>query len=494
MRSAFGTCGYMETELAKSILFWFRRDIVPLLVAGPEMPLSMKSSFGFKGNNGLDTALPTPRGFLSGIGSLEVDRIGRILLFLSIFWFFWISVSPFLSEPSISLEFQFKTSNRINQVVVIGLSLFSFVLLLTRDLRILKALMSPALIAMLGWLAFTVATSSHPDASLKHFVLTVFILVMSAAFLAVPESERQFAQLLAVGTIATLLLAYGGLVLVPSRAIHQGWDMVEPDLAGCWRGHFAQKNAAGSAMVMCVFIGVFIARKGWRLIGAGIGVAAIVFLFGTQSKTSIGLLAVALLLAGVALSVHRTVPRVAIVAIPLLLLVLFTVGSVIFPAISTILEQTGIDITFTNRTTIWRFAVAHLSEHPFTGQGLASFWGTFEILHSNLAMQTWASRATDAHNAYLDVALAAGLPGLVLALIWFVIIPLRELKPVETYSDPDLTRLFVRCWLFFLLSSSLESNFFAGGGVAWFMAVVSIFGLRLQSETSLRARKTVEAQ
>jgi O-antigen ligase len=94
--------------------------------------------------------------------------------------------------------------------------------------------------------------------------------------------------------------------------------------------------------------------------------------------------------------------------------------------------------------------------------------------------------ATSGHNSYLDIALSTGIPGLVMALCFVLVLPLRDIgriAPQDQHSP--LTRLFVRIWLYALFHAVLESFFFVGGNIIWFMLVVALTGLRLQSRAVL---------
>ena len=100
--------------------------------------------------------------------------------------------------------------------------------------------------------------------------------------------------------------------------------------------------------------------------------------------------------------------------------------------------------------------------------------------------KSWAYRASDAHNGYLNVAVMTGVVGLVLALVWIVAQPLADIiRNNESRNDP-LTMLFVQIWLFGIVLSAFESTFFGGGNCLWAMMIVSIVGLRYLVTMPLR--------
>ena len=97
-------------------------------------------------------------------------------------------------------------------------------------------------------------------------------------------------------------------------------------------------------------------------------------------------------------------------------------------------------------------------------------------------METWAYRASDAHNGYLNLAVTVGLVGLALALAWIVAQPFADFRRVRAAeNDPALTMLFLRVWIFGLSLSGFESVLFRGGSDTWLWMVIAIVGLRFQA-------------
>ena len=78
-------------------------------------------------------------------------------------------------------------------------------------------------------------------------------------------------------------------------SIHQASDVLEPELAGDWRGVFGHKNEASAAMVLFVFIGIFVARVRSLGLGAVIVALALPFLYFTHSKTAMAALPLTLI-------------------------------------------------------------------------------------------------------------------------------------------------------------------------------------------------------
>lgn len=418
------------------------------------------------------------------VAPITVDRnVFGAFLFLAIFLFFWITVNPYVDLTGIaSLDPASENSNRLNQIVTILIfgGMLTFGLL--HPLR--SIILQPHVLLALtfGWLLFTALLSNHPFLGIKALILAIIVQVNASIFLLLPASEKQFAKLLAAGTLIMLGFAYFGVMFMPQLAIHQASELREPMNAGFWRGHFPHKNAAAGAMVITAFIGLFVMSVWSRMIGLLIVALACVFLLHTGGKSASAMLPAILILAW--LFEKFRFLRIPIAVGGVAAFNLLAVGSAVIRPFREFVNSFGIDPTFTNRADIWRFAFSAISERPLVGYGLKSFWQTKELVYSGGRLETWAVEAYNGHNAYLDLMVQAGVPGLILVLFLVLFLPLRDINR----SDPDgihsnVTRLFVRIWLYTLLNSGLESTFLESGSMLWFMFLVALYSFRLRSQT-----------
>jgi O-antigen ligase len=405
-----------------------------------------------------------------------VDYCIRSALFVGVFLIIWISFHPFvnLAEPPAEVT---EGGNRINQI---GYSLL-FLVLATwtylNGLSRLRLLMRPTLVAMILWFVASAALSWDPALAGRRLIFSLMLMAIGAMVLLLPRNQRHFADLIAAAVVIVLLVSYLGVALTPSLAVHQATDFLEPEHAGNWRGVFPHKNQAGAAMAVFSFVGLFIARTRNLALGLLIVALSVTFLAFSHSKTAIGLFPVALLMA----EIVARVPRLLAVATALALVVVLnvlTVGSVYSEAVRSLLDATISDSSFTGRTDIWQFAIAHLAERPVFGFGFSSFWGTEYVVYGLSQSLTWANAATDAHNAYLNLALTVGIPGLVLAIAWIVVLPVADFCRAREAGRTPLQMLFLRVWLFGLLASCFESVLFQQIGEVWFLMLTAAFGLR----------------
>jgi O-antigen ligase len=121
-----------------------------------------------------------------------------------------------------------------------------------------------------------------------------------------------------------------------------------------------------------------------------------------------------------------------------------------------------------------------VAQRPITGYGFSAFWGTPEVIYGLGDNSTWVNLATDAHNAYLNLAVTIGLPGMFLTIVWFVILPIMDYyRRVDRAGSDPLHTLFLRVCLFGTFESCFESSMFQQVGEVWFFYLVAAFGLRL---------------
>ncbi|WP_199085345.1 O-antigen ligase [Bosea sp. ASV33] len=407
--------------------------------------------------------------------------IAAPLLFTATMLFYLVTLTPFIDLSAVATSDAATTkSNAINQIVYLGLTAALWFTVFRSSARHLAARPRGILIMMLIWFGIVSALSAQPDLALKRVFLAMLTIVNGSALLLLPRSERQFAGMLALCCCVALALAYLGVALLPHVAVHQASEVREPMNAGLWRGHFAHKNAAAAAMVVISFVGLYLFGTGRRLVGGLMVLLAAVFLAQTGGKSAIAALPGILAIAW-AFERWRAI-RTPMVVLGIATFNILTIGCAMSPAMRDLVAGLGVDPTFTNRIDIWKIGATAALDRPLSGHGFQLFWQTDAMVHKGGAAAGWAYAAFNGHNAYLDMAITTGLPGLVLTLVLVVWLPLRAINRAEaTANDPALTRLFVRIWLYGILAACVESLFFQSGSLIWFMLVVAIFGLHLQA-------------
>ena len=419
--------------------------------------------------------------------AVDLDTLVRSVLFLAAFLAAWISFHPF---PDLSLPPQavVQGGDPANQIGFTALILGFAGWLYYHEPRRLLLVLRPVLIATIAWCALSVITSWEPLLAARRLVFELIVIAISAMILLLPKNLRHFTDLLAAATLIVLLASYLGVLLLPQYAIHHATDFLEPEHAGDWRGVFPHKNNAGAAMVLFVFVGLYVTRMRSFALGATIVALAALFLAFTESKTAIGVLPIALILSGIIGRSRRAAVGIGLVVTMLFVFELCSVGTVIFEPMQNLMQAIMPDATFTGRTEIWQLAVQALVHRPLTGYGFSAFWGTPEVVYGLGDNTTWANAATDAHNAYLNLAVTIGIPGMLLVVLWVVVLPIADFcRRTPEPETAALQMLFLRVCLYGVFASCFESSILQQAGETWFFYMTSTFGLRYLSLTRATA-------
>jgi O-antigen ligase len=429
---------------------------------------------------------PTARLMAERIAALDARAAAATLLTYLIPLVVVLTLSPF---PSLAGKAPEAGSEAVTYLTFAVLTAAALPLALQTGWRALLALASPAMLALLAWLALTSAVlSADPSTSVRRLVLTLLTFGLAALLPLLARSLSQFRDALVAAALAMLLLSYLGLLLVPEAAIHQVSDP-EPQLAGDWRGIYSHKNGMGAVAAVLTLVGLFAMRAGRPLAGGLVAVTSLIFLLGSGGKSATGLIFVALGVAWLMTRARSFALRAMLALAPLVALNALTVGSVAIPVFGAIVASLPVDATFTGRTDIWSFALEQIAARPVTGHGFMAFWGTAALAHGIEDPTVWAGSAATSHNAYLDLALTIGLPGLLLAMLVLVAAPLRHFHAtVGRAENGRLSRFFLAVWLFALYHGSFEAFFLSRADPAWFLMALSVCGLRYASLGPIRAR------
>lgn len=406
----------------------------------------------------------------------------RSVLLAAIFLLLWISLHPFVSlgDPDELTE----TGSIANQI---GYSLLLILLAgwcFAHDPSRLLILLRPIFVAMLLWFVLSVVTSWEPALSARRLIFTLVSMSIAAMVLLLPTNQRHFASVMAAVALIVLAACYLGVFLAPALSVHQTSDLAEPELAGDWRGVFSHKNEASVAMVLFIFIGMFVARVRSFTLGSLIVVSALLFLLFTQSKTAIAMLPITLILTGAINRIRQPAIGITLGLSVVGVFIILSIGSLYWEEVRDLLDMVLPDASFTGRTDIWQFALDHIAQRPITGYGFGAFWGTHEVVYGMSGNSVWANTVAHAHNAYLNLALTIGIPGSALVTAWLVVLPLIDFyRAAPDPAASPLRLLFLRTCLYAACASCFESLLLQEGGLFLFTAA---FGLRFLSLSRLK--------
>lgn len=281
-----------------------------------------------------------------------------------------------------------------------------------RTLR--TALKAPLIWLFVGWAIVSMLWSVTPELTFRRS-LSLLLSTIYGLTLAIRFSQEEWIELagkaLALSVISSLL--FGALLPNWGRMMYEG-DLV-------WRGVFAHKNTLGINVVVSMLFFIYLLRTrnrkgdktflGMGIIGAGF------LLIKSNSVTSI-LLAVLLLFCFLIILFLRKFPRDWYVVAVILFWLIAVLGIVLISEAGTVLGFFGRDISLTGRIPLWQIVWEFITQRFWLGYGYGGFWSGW----AGLSGEVWQKvgwQPPQAHNAYLEIWLGLGLPGLIfILLIW----------------------------------------------------------------------------
>lgn len=324
-----------------------------------------------------------------------------------------------------------------------------------------------SLFVALAWCTLSLSWAYAPAVGLRRLALTAIVIV--SIFRAVDELGvvRTIAALRVI-LLAVLLLNYLFMVISPI-AIHRSNEIGAGNLIGAWRGAMAHKNFAGAACAATILAFALGGRgPAWWLRLAVVAAAAF-FLVMTQSKTSIGLVALALMCGVFYLGYdprYRSllVPLFAIVAAVLAYAGVLRYHQLIAP----LYGQTG----FSGRVQIWAPMVRFIADHPYSGAGFGSFWDIGAIGPIDNYAKGWAAGVGNGHEGYLDLATQIGLPGLVAVVLAATVIPIGRLLATR-HADRSSGALALALLVFCAGHNLTETSLFDRAAIVQIFAMLA---------------------
>ena len=355
------------------------------------------------------------------------------------------------------------------------------------DPRKVSLLFGASWLLLLSLLMFGVMNAAEPAAAFRAAFFTLMAMATMLAVLVIPRDADAFSTVLAVAGLTVIGVSYFGLVALPGTAIHTTAS-AEPQHAGLWRGLFPHKNVAGPVMACFSFAGFYLLRRGWRWTGLVMLVAAMVFMANTGSKTTAGLVPLAIGIVILPGLIGMRPLTVILFAVAVVGTGVATLGMVFIDPVGDLILSYIPDLTYTGRTTLWEFAGEMIAKRPWTGYGFDSFWGSKMLLATDKPFDSaWDIRTiVHGHDGYLDIALTLGLPAMIVAVLALLVAPARDYLHVPRLKENIyLADLFMMIVLFTALNAFLESFFFRRADPVWLFMVLGTFGLRLVARMSV---------
>ena len=394
----------------------------------------------------------------------------------------WTEVQPFTDLQNYAAIDDATQSNTARKFITVGLVFGAVALVMLRGqlTALLKSISLPLVLVVI-WFAATSVISPATGLALNRLALGFSVIAIAAALPLTLRRVDQFALVLALAASAIIISSIVSVAFAPEVAVHTAKDVSEQTLAGDWRGVFAHKNKLAAICAVMVIIGLFVARALNMAWGTAIVVAALFLMVMSGGKSAMLLTVPSMVVAFFVVRLRGSVPSFAAAFGLIGFMLLVTIGSTAFTWVQGFTNAIMPDASFTGRTEIWQLAMDAIGQRPVTGYGYYVFWDT-NIVYGAAESGASAARASHAHNGYLETALAGGVPGLVLVLIWAAIQPWRHIRKLRTRLASNVERAFLdflsQTWLFGLLISCLEAVLFNRADPTWFTTLLAIFCLQ----------------
>jgi exopolysaccharide production protein ExoQ len=373
------------------------------------------------------------------------------------------------------LEVFIPGSTSLNRFVVFSATSTSVIIMVAKlplTMRVLPFALPSSMLPV--WLGVTTLWAAYPDLS-RTRALSFAVSYFAALGLAIGFRSPR--------TLNTAFLAaFGSIIVADQVALAFETSYTEIGI----RGIHLHKNAAGFGMSIGVVALAFALAQtrsaGVRFFAVVLAFAGLVLLGLTRSKTSLGLVLVALCL----FPVYRLWVRGEGARLPDLI-VTVVACTVVFAAgasgtkISKIGEVLFGDPTLTNRMAIWAAVEGKIAQSPWRGLGFGSFWDVAEEWNlfpaEGYVYYNDPEIINETHNGYLDLRLHGGYVALVLG--WFVVLRALWFSLVLAKSRAVPVRhrwtfSMLHCLITIMMVQNLteSSLFFPGSHIGYFFLIL----------------------
>lgn len=294
-----------------------------------------------------------------------------------------------------------------------------------------------------------------------------FALLMTTAIgiaFAATWSWRDLILLIATSFTILGLGSAIAAIIAPGFAVHSDIHV------GAWKGLWWEKNTLGAMMAFgaaaCFAAAAQFPR--YKLIWWGIAAFHAGMVLMSTSKTAL----VALLIA-VAGAMGIALVRRGIGFATLMLFLAGVLGSSIALIVTlaplAALEALGRDATLTGRTDIWAVLFGQIAAAPWTGYGYGAYW-TQEYGPVFWVRQQTQWPVPTAHNGWLEIALAIGLPGVAMMALSYLLTLFRAITRLFRGRETYWALVFV---VMLGVISFSESNLLQRNGLTWVLFVAT---------------------
>lgn len=330
---------------------------------------------------------------------------------------------------------------------------------------------------LLLWCLASSLWAGEPGVALRRAGLEVTLVLSVLLSVDTIGTERAFILWRIV--LAGILLVNWVSIPLIATARHLPGE-IDPALVGNWRGLYGHKNIAGAVCALTAMLFLFSRNGKHDWIGILVALAAIAFLAMTRSKTSLGILPLALAAGAIYQFGWRDSLSRAILSIAALLLIAVLALFAVLDA-GAIVHMLEDPAEFTGRSAIWAAELRYIHDHPLLGAGFGTFadTGGLSPLHDYIG-GSWVEAVSHGHNGYLQLLVTIGVVGFALAMAALILPPLRSFWKLNIDGGAFKPLLFA-LFVFLMLHNVMESDFLEGDGVLWVAFLVMLAALRARS-------------
>ena len=354
-----------------------------------------------------------------------------------------------------------------NKIFWPSVATLSIILALRNHARLWSLKWPPHLLCLLAYLSFagvSVVWAFRPELSSIRFAQQVMVIasIVLPAMLATRKADLLRGLFLCFA-LASILNVFFVLGRPPIDYKYATWG---------YPGYFPGKNYLGECAAITLLLALHeMLNSGFRrAFSIVVAVIAILLLFLSNSKTSLGLALLVPCVAGVTLLASRLTrlsPAILLLCIPVCYAIVSGLTGFNMNRLSYALYG---DLTFTGRTIIWEFADYEIGRRPLLGWGYQSFWLVGPDAPSVLDAPRWVKTMPNAHNGYKDTMLELGYVGLVF-LLTFIVATLHVIGRMAAQS-PARAGLVLSLALFVIITNGLESSWMRGFEFVWVVFVI----------------------
>lgn len=371
---------------------------------------------------------------------------------------------------------------QIGYVLILGLSIVGAI----KQGNGARALVMPwPILVALGWCWVSLTWAINEDIAIRRLVLTTiavwntFIIIQAAGY------ERTMTVLRA-GFVLLLVANYVTVFAVPHIGVHL---MVESDintaLVGNWRGLMGHKNVAGATAALTILLFLFDAKQIKSSVRIIVTLAAVYFLFRSQSKTSGGMLVIASVCGWV---FQRYDDKIRALAVSLIMFVTAIVWFLYNTYSKFVFENYLNPTFFTGRGWIWSAMFRYSADTPL-GAGFGSFWNVGSDTPILKYGQGWVRDVATGHNGYLDLMVTIGIPGVLIVIFAVIIWPTWKL--LVSRITPERGAMAVALLLFCMGHNITESSLLERDALIGVMMMIVVAIAQNWEQMSVAPRKRI---